>query len=232
MEQIIHALANSILLQSLPAHLVESYIETGRFKLATYGKDQILHLEGESCDHLEVITEGIIAVERIDESGGLLTVTTFEPGKLLGANLLFSSNPYYPMTVTAKTASKVLRLSKNLAFELCSLYPDFLLQFLQLISNQTVLLGTKIKHHVRRTIREGIISYLQQEYLHQADLKIIMSLTKKALAERMGISRTSLSRELQKMKKDGLIDYDAKNIILQDLNLLGLKTYQMPKKGS
>ena len=41
-----------------------------------------------------------------------------------------------------------------------------------------------------------------------------LNTTKKALAEKFGVQRTSLSRELAKMKKDGLIDYDVKTITL------------------
>ena len=37
-------------------------------------------------------------------------------------------------------------------------------------------------------------------------------MTKKALAERIGVQRTSLSRELAKMRADGLIKYDAESI--------------------
>jgi DNA-binding transcriptional regulator LsrR (DeoR family) len=39
-------------------------------------------------------------------------------------------------------------------------------------------------------------------------------ITKKALAEKMGVQRTSLSRELAKMKEDGIIDFDKKTITL------------------
>jgi len=45
-------------------------------------------------------------------------------------------------------------------------------------------------------------------------------MTKKELAERLGIQRTSLSRELNKMKKDGLIDYDAHSITICDFDII------------
>ncbi|QRN86695.1 Crp/Fnr family transcriptional regulator [Clostridia bacterium] len=222
MNQILDDLENSVLLQSLPPSLVKEYIQSGRFQIASYSKDQILHMEGDICTQLEIVIKGSIAIERIDKSGGLLTVILFESGKLLGANLVFSNEPNYPMTVTAKANSTVLCIKKGLAFELLSIYPKFLLTFLELISVQSVQLGTKIKHHVRRTIREAIISYLEQEYLQQGDTTIHLNLSKKALAERMGVSRTSLSRELQKMKLDKLIDYDRHSIRMLDLRRLGL----------
>jgi len=36
------------------------------------------------------------------------------------------------------------------------------------------------------------------------------------LAERLGIQRSSLSRELNKMRKDGLLEYDARTVTLKE----------------
>jgi len=45
-------------------------------------------------------------------------------------------------------------------------------------------------------------------------------MSKKALAEKIGIQRSSLSRELNKMRKDGLIDFNSKYITINDVELL------------
>ena len=39
-------------------------------------------------------------------------------------------------------------------------------------------------------------------------------MTKKVLADKIGVQRTSLSRELSKMKNDGLIDFDSESITI------------------
>jgi len=39
-------------------------------------------------------------------------------------------------------------------------------------------------------------------------------MSKTALAEHLGVQRTSLSRELQYMKQEGLIDFNGRNITL------------------
>lgn len=45
-------------------------------------------------------------------------------------------------------------------------------------------------------------------------------MSKKEMAERFGIQRPSLSRELNKMRKDGLLEYDAKTITIKDLSMV------------
>ena len=66
-----------------------------------------------------------------------------------------------------------------------------------------------------RTIRESVLRYLEQERKKQNTNRITLDMTKKALADRMGVQRTSLSRELSKMKKDGIVDFDADSITIQ-----------------
>jgi CRP-like cAMP-binding protein len=77
-----------------------------------------------------------------------------------------------------------------------------------------LILGSRIQHYVGKTIRECVMAYLEHERQKQNSNKILLPITKKAWAERIGVSRTSLSRELAKMRKDGLILYDAKSVTL------------------
>ena len=65
---------------------------------------------------------------------------------------------------------------------------------------------------MNRTIRECIISYLNYESKKQESSTIKLEITKKALAERIGVQRTSLSRELARMRDEGLIDFDSESI--------------------
>ena len=51
---------------------------------------------------------------------------------------------------------------------------------------------------------------------------IFMNMSKKEWADKLGVQRPSLSRELMNMKKDGLIDYDRKNIKILDLEEIEL----------
>lgn len=208
------------LLNHLPPKLVEDYLAQGIFIKKTYEKNELIHLEGEVCKQIEIVCDGEIAVERIDESGRLLTVNIFTRNMLVGANLIFSTTNHYPMTVTSKKQSHAIVIEKELLFQLCNQYPNFLLQFIQIISDLSVIIGTKVKQRVSRTIKESIISFLGKQYSLQNSKKIILPTSKKDLAERMGVSRSSFSRELQKMKNQGLIDFDSKSITILQQEIL------------
>ncbi|HSH36268.1 helix-turn-helix domain-containing protein [Schnuerera sp.] len=45
-------------------------------------------------------------------------------------------------------------------------------------------------------------------------------MSKKELAERLGIQRPSLFRELRKMKEEKLIDYNHKSIVILDTKII------------
>lgn len=202
------------LLKSINPQEMESYLTDGSGKITQYGKNNIVHFVGEVCSKLEIILSGKVVIERIDESGNLMTIAEFFSGDVLGGNLMFSKNPYYPMTVTAKEATLILEINKERLFRLFSDNHEFLRSYLEYVSDHTVILGDRIKHYVNRTIRESIISYLDYECKKQNSSTIKLNMTKKALAERIGVQRTSLSRELAKMREDGLIRYDSMTIEL------------------
>ncbi len=202
------------LIKSIKPEEIESYLSEGSCNITEYGKNNIVHFVGEFCSKLEIILSGKVVIERIDESGNLMTIADFYGGDVLGGNLMFSKNPYYPMTVTAKEATLILEINKDRLFSLFSDNHEFLKSYLEYVSDHTVILGDRIKHYVNRTIRESIISYLDYERKKQNSNIIKLNMTKKALAERIGVQRTSLSRELAKMREDGLIEYTPVSISL------------------
>ena len=202
------------LIKSIEPQEIDLYLTEGSCKITQYGKNNIVHFVGEVCSKLEIILSGKVVIERIDESGNLMTIAEFFNGDVLGGNLMFSKNPYYPMTVTAKEATLILEINKDRLFSLFSDNHEFLKSYLEYVSDHTVILGDRIKHYVNRTIRESLISYLDYECKKQNSNIIKLSMTKKALAERIGVQRTSLSRELAKMREDGLIEFTPVSISL------------------
>jgi len=194
--------------------------KTNPYIISQYKKNSIVHFESEKCTSWGIILKGEVIVQKIDEKGNVLTVTSFRVGDNIGGNLLFSKQPYYPMSIIAKTDSEILHINKDFVLLLCQSSKEFLLQFLTCISDKTTILTNKIKAIAMKSIRDSIIEFLNYEYYTQKNKVIEIHMTKKELAERLGIQRTSLSRELNKMKKEGLVNYDASTITICDNSII------------
>ena len=208
-------LRNSLLLQSIPYENITNYVNQKQFKMVNYAKNNIIHFANDKCNNLEIILSGTAVVERIDESGNVMIIADFIKDDILGGNLLFSKNPYYPMIITAREQTTIVEINKDTLLELLSINHTFLEKYLGYISDNAFILSNKIKHYVNRTLRCCIINYLNHECKVQKNKTIILNITKKRLAEMMGVQRTSLSRELDKMRKDNLIDYNKDKIIIK-----------------
>lgn len=181
-----------------------------------YHKESIIYLQNEICQSVDIIISGIVTVQNIEESGNFMTITNFSTGEILGSNLLFSSQSTYPMMVIAKTNVVLLRCDKEIILDMCKISPSFLESYLQEISNKTLVLTGKIHTIAMKSIRECIIEYLLVERNYQNSNIIQLPFSKKEWAELLGIQRPSLSRELNKMRKEGLLDYHNREIqILQ-----------------
>ncbi len=214
MEKYIGLIKNVKLFNSLSEEEIVDNLKDGSFKLVSYMKNNIIHFDGEKCIKFELIISGNIVINRIDEAGNLLNISQFHTGDILGGNLLFSKNPYYPMTISALEASTVLEIGKDALFEMFRNNPIFLRTYLQYISDNAYILSDKLKHYVHKTIREKLINYLEYESGRQNSNHIKLNITKTALAEKLGVQRTSISRELAKMRDDGLILFDTKSITI------------------
>lgn len=126
--------------------------------------------------------------------------------------MIFATNSHYPMTISSLSESVLLQVSKKVLIELFDMNKAFLITFLQLISDNTSILSRKIKHGINKSIREKLFIYLVRQQKAQNTNYITLKISKKKMAEKMGVQRTSLSRELAKMKDDGYIDYDRDKI--------------------
>jgi CRP-like cAMP-binding protein len=118
------------------------------------------------------------------------------------------------MMVLSANESNILHLKRDLILTLCQGNQNFLIQFLQELSNKTLILTDKIKTLSFKSIRQCIIDFLLYEKCIQNSNRIKLSLTKKQLAEKFGVQRPSLSHKLNKMRKEGLLTYDAHSITI------------------
>jgi len=153
-------------------------------------------------------------------SGKLLTLARLKPVETFGEAILFSKMNEFPATIGAIKDSKIMFIKKNNLINCLTNCHKFMENFLELLSNKLLILNKKVKMLSLENIRKKIGNFLMEEYNKQGSNTIKVSLSRKEMAEHMGIQRPSLSRELIKMKKEGIIEFDKKVIIIKDMEAL------------
>ncbi|MPN38896.1 hypothetical protein SDC9_186421 [bioreactor metagenome] len=91
---------------------------------------------------------------------------------------------------------------------------------MELLSSKILNLNKKVTELSLETLRQKIIFYLLQLYKEQKTLKLKLPISKKSLAEYLGVQRPSLSRELINMKNEGLISMEKDLVHVLDLETL------------
>ncbi|WP_346877006.1 MULTISPECIES: Crp/Fnr family transcriptional regulator [unclassified Clostridium] len=214
----ISVLENTELFKDISMSTINHLFVQDSFNIKTYKKNSVIYFQNEKCVTFDIVLKGIVSVQSTDEKGNYISISDFTIGSELGGNLLFSHKNFYPMMVLAKTEVTLIHLKKDLVLSLCQSNTTFLSKFLHSISDKTLILTDKIKTLSLKSIRQCIIDFLMYESYVQKSNTIKLEVTKKDLAEKFGVQRSSLSRELNKMRKDGLIEYDAFSITIVNLD--------------
>ncbi|MDO9493981.1 Crp/Fnr family transcriptional regulator [Acetobacterium sp.] len=217
-QDLMAVLSSHSLFSDFPDEDLNQFFRAHYYEKREYEKDQVIHFQNECCQTMDLILSGRVVVQNLDSEGNVLTISIFQDGDVLGANLIFSSRNTYPMTVLAQSPAVILHLHQELILELCQMNRIFMIGLMKAISDKTLILTDKINAILMKTIRQCIIDFLRYESRVQKSQVIQLSSSKKELAQRFGIQRSSLSRELNKMRQDGLIEFDAKTVTIKDLD--------------
>jgi len=199
---------------------LSNFLNMSNYTIKKYPKGNVVVIEGSKCKELGILLDGLLEAQALHLSGKLLTLTRLKPMEIFGEAILFSKVNKFPATIEAVKDSKIMFIKKENLINCLTNCHKFMENFLELLSNKLLILNKKVKMLSLENIRKKIENFLMEEYKKQKSNIIKVSLSRKEMAEHMGIQRPSLSRELIKMRKEGIIEFDKKVIIIKDIGAL------------
>lgn len=199
---------------------LSNFLNMSNYTIKKYLKGNMVIIEGSEREELGILLEGLLEVQTHYPSGKLLTLTRLRPAEIFGEAILFSKMNKFPATIGAIKDSKIMFIKKENLINCLTNCHKFMENFLELLANKLLILNKKVKMLTLGSIRQKIGNFLMEEYNKQGSNIIKVSLSRKEMAEHMGIQRPSLSRELIKMRDAGIIDFNRKVIIIKDMAVL------------
>lgn len=185
-----------------------------------YSKGQVIANEGDVCKSLGLVLDGVVEIQRIYSSGKQIVLKRMGAGEVFGEAIVFSDINEYPATIIASSDCTLLYFKKEDIIKLCLNEEIILNNFITLLSNKIFILNRKIKTISFKTIRQKVVNFILEQSKNQNDIILKLKISKEQIASLLGIPRPSLSRELMKLRDDGLIEFDRNNIRIMDIEKL------------
>ena len=213
-------LKKCILFKDMEYEDLSNFLNISNYTIKKYSKENVVVIEGSKCEELGILLEGVLEAQALYPSGKLLTLTQLKPVEIFGEAVLFSKMNKFPATIGAIKDSKIMFIKKGNLINCLTNCHKFTENFLELLSNKLLILNKKVKMLSLGSIRQKIGNFLMEKYKEQGSNAIKVFLSRKEMAEHMGIQRPSLSRELIKMRKEGIIEFDKEVITIKDIGAL------------
>lgn len=180
-------------------------------RIAEYGKDELVIWEGSTVNEIGIVLSGHGRTIKNNPSGKISIVTLLEKGSYIGVLLAASKERRSPVSVQALDHLTVLFFSVKNVLERCKKacprHDRLLNNFMNGIAEKALVLHDRNDCLVEPTVREKIRTYLSKVSKAQGTRIFTIPLDRNAMAEYLNVERSALSRELSRMKKDGIIDY-------------------------
>ena len=220
MEELSDVLKQCILFKDMNFKDINTFLKVSNFVIKKYLKENLVVLEDSNCEELGILLKGLLEVQSLYPSGKSLTLIRLKPAEIFGEVILFSKSKNFPSTIKAIEDSEIMFIKKANLMNCLSNCHRFMENFLILLSDRLFMLNKKIKMLTMENIRQKIGDFLREEYKKQKTLIIKVPLSRQEMAEHMGIQRPSLSRELSRMREEGIIEFDKEFIVVKDLDNL------------
>lgn len=195
-----------------------------KYKNRKYKRREILIRAADEPAGLFYLTDGIVRQYAITANGEDLTINVFKSPSLFPMAWVVndSISPHYFEAMTPVTAWVA---PKKEVLEFLKREPDILLDLVKRIYKGLDGYFMRMEHLMLGSAQARLIAELliyARRFGEQLEnqVKVNFKLTERDLAAQSGIARETVSREIQKLKQKGLINFEKNTLIINNLGKL------------
>ncbi|MEN6348637.1 MAG: Crp/Fnr family transcriptional regulator [Syntrophomonas sp.] len=193
-------------------------------KLGKFKKNSYIAVTGDHFESLGILLSGQAALIKENAAGDRLMMAILKPGDIFGESAVFSGKSVWPATVVAQEPCQVMFLPKQKILgecaNLCSWHHTIIENMLKDISDKVIRLNEKIDYLSMKSMRGKLSSFLLEQYKMNGQPEFLLPMKRNELADFLNVSRPSMSRELCRMRDEGVIDFNRSSIQIKDMEAL------------
>lgn len=210
------------LFQGVSAEKITGLVEKLPFHFLKYRNGETVLSAGDPCTHIKFIVSGRMRVVTPFENLRISLSQSLESPHVLAAEYLFGRNTVYPFTGTAEGNCGILQLRKSDYIKMVNSDKVFLFNILNYLSrnSQRFMAGMLDFKHGTVTERIALVAAVVTS---QQSKQVTIKFLQKDFCTLLGTQRATLIHALETLQSEGIIDYDANQIKIINLQALRQK---------
>jgi CRP-like cAMP-binding protein len=198
-------------LQQLAAKTVRKILSAGEF----------LFHEGDACKGFHIISRGQVRLFKSSSSGREQVLAVNVAGESVAEVPVFDDGPY-PASGVAIEETEIAFISRRDFHEYCLTHPEVALKVLAFVGARLRRLVGIIEELSFTTTRQRLVSVLvrlaqSEGRKSERGIEVLLPGSNQELANQLGTVREVISRNLMRLQAEGLLEVDARQIVIKDV---------------
>jgi CRP-like cAMP-binding protein len=187
----------------------EGMIRCMEAKTRSYDKGDVILLSGDTVSSIGLIISGSARIIKEDMDGNAFILTELAASDIFGEVLACAGIDHSPVTVEASSTCEILFMNYRKVITSCSsacvFHSRLIENMLKLTALKNLLLNQKIEILSKRTTREKLLAFFDMQ--RGMAKKFTIPYNREEMAHYLSIDRSAMSKELCKMRDEGLIRF-------------------------
>ncbi len=190
-------------------------------KKKQYKKGSTVLGRGGRTSEMGMVLEGSVHMVKDDFWGNRSILGQASPGQMFGEVYACLPRQGLEVDVIAAEDTEVLFLDVKriltVCSSACSFHTRLIRNLLTILAEKNLMLTHKMEHMAQKSTRDKVLSYLSLEAEKQGGPEFAIPFNRQQLADYLSVDRSAMSRELSRMKAEGLLDYHRNRFRLKNL---------------
>lgn len=195
--------------------------------IISYQKGDHIVTQGDNFESIGILLSSEAKIYKVNLTGHAIMVKILKPGDIFGEAIAFSKHMEWPATIEAQGDCEVLLIPKKRILQeraiACQWHKIIIANILRIISDRAIYLNKRIDYLSIKSTRQKVSTYLLEQYKRIGATQFNLTLNRNELADFLNISRPTLSREMCKMRDEGIIAFNLKAVQIIDVQALKTK---------
>lgn len=186
-----------------------------------FPKSDYIYLAGDCVENLCVVLEGTVQMIKEDIWGEKSIIANLGSGSVFAENFLGKLGDRSVVSYFAASDSEVLMLPLGKMLFDGSSYSEanrrLMCNIVSILADNNTRLIEKTEILCKKTLRSKILAYLEQEAKYNNNTRFTIPFNRTDLANYLDADRSALTRELARMREEGLINFEKNTFELLDV---------------